>query len=75
VQLDILYHYRRHVELYPHFQAWLRESEVKVLAVWGKNDQIFVKEGAEAFRRDVSEERLRGGVVGCGAFCVGDERI
>jgi hypothetical protein len=48
---------------------------VKDLAVWGKNDQIFVKEGAEAFRRDVSEERLRGGVVGCGAFCVGDERI
>jgi len=47
------------VELYPSFQAWLRDSQVKVLAVWGKNDPIFVKEGAEAFRRDVGEERLQ----------------
>jgi surfactin synthase thioesterase subunit len=32
---------------------------VKVLAFWGKNDQIFVREGTEAYRRDVPEERLR----------------
>lgn len=58
VQLDILYDYRTNLELYPRFQAWLRASNVKVLAVWGKNDPIFVKEGAEAFRRDVPKERL-----------------
>jgi pimeloyl-ACP methyl ester carboxylesterase len=58
VQLDILYDYRTNVELYPSFQKWLKESSVKVLVVWGKNDPIFVKEGAEAFRRDVQEGRL-----------------
>jgi hypothetical protein len=26
--------------------------------MWGKNDEIFVKEGAEAFRADVNESRL-----------------
>jgi hypothetical protein len=70
VQLDILYDYCWNLELYPRFQAWLRESEVKVLAVWGKNDQIFVKKGAEAFRRDVSEERLRVEWLDAGHFAL-----
>jgi hypothetical protein len=43
---------------------------VKVLAVWGKNDQIFVKGGAETFRRDVSEERLRVEWVDAGHFAL-----
>lgn len=52
VQLDLLYDYRTNLPLYPKFQAWLRESGVPVLAAWGKNDQIFVPEGAEAYKRD-----------------------
>lgn len=70
IQLDILYDYRTNVELYPRFQAWLRDSQVKVLAVWGKNDPIFVKEGAEAFRRDVGEERLQVGWLDAGHFAL-----
>ena len=53
VQLDLLRDYRTNVPLYPEFQRWFRESGVPVLAVWGKNDIIFVKEGADAFERDV----------------------
>ncbi|MDI1487658.1 MAG: hypothetical protein OHK93_006929 [Ramalina farinacea] len=53
VQLDLLRDYRTNVPLYPEFQRWFRESGVPVLAVWGKNDVIFVKEGADAFERDV----------------------
>jgi len=59
IQLALFYDYRTNVELYPQFHKWLRESQVKVLAVWGKNDVIFIKEGAEAFRKDVGEERLQ----------------
>jgi pimeloyl-ACP methyl ester carboxylesterase len=70
IQLDMIYDYRTNVELYPRFQAWLRDSQVKVLAVWGKNDPIFVKEGAEAFRRDVGEERLRVGWFDAGHFAL-----
>ena len=55
IQLDIFYDYRTNVALYPEFQEYLRSSGVPVLAVWGKNDLVFVKEGAEAFRRDVKD--------------------
>lgn len=58
IQLDILYDYRTNLGLYPKFQAYLRESGVPVLAVWGKNDDIFVAPGAEAFARDVKDFEL-----------------
>ncbi|KAF2234703.1 alpha/beta hydrolase fold protein [Viridothelium virens] len=52
-QLDLLYDYQTNVELYPRFQAWLRERQPPLLVAWGKNDPAFVPPGAEAFRRDV----------------------
>jgi pimeloyl-ACP methyl ester carboxylesterase len=38
--------------LYPKLHAYLRDSRVPLLAVWGRNDQIFVPEGALAFADD-----------------------
>jgi pimeloyl-ACP methyl ester carboxylesterase len=58
VQLDLFKDYATNVPLYPQFQAYFRSSKVPVLAAWGKNDEIFVKAGAEAFRKDVDGERL-----------------
>lgn len=52
-QLDLFGDYATNRELYPLFHEWLRESQVPVLAVWGRNDEIFSAAGAEAFRRDV----------------------
>ncbi|KAI9712605.1 MAG: hypothetical protein M1812_006785 [Candelaria pacifica] len=54
IQLELLLNYASNVDLYPKFQTWLRDSKVPVLAVWGKNDVIFVPEGAQAFKRDVT---------------------
>jgi pimeloyl-ACP methyl ester carboxylesterase len=70
IQLDILYDYRTNLELYPRFQKWLRESGVKVLTVWGKNDPIFVKEGAEAFAKDVDAGRLEARWLDAGHFAL-----
>ncbi|KAI4185037.1 MAG: hypothetical protein LQ346_005997 [Caloplaca aetnensis] len=70
VQLDLLYDYRTNVPLYPEFQKWIRESGVPVLAMWGKNDIIFVPAGAEAFRRDVEESRLEIRFVDAGHFAL-----
>lgn len=53
IQLDLFYDYRTNVELYPAFHEYFRSSGVPVLAVWGKNDFIFVAAGADAFERDV----------------------
>ncbi|ORY61684.1 Alpha/Beta hydrolase protein [Pseudomassariella vexata] len=58
IQLDLFYDYRTNVDLYPKFQEYFRNSGVPVLAVWGKNDWIFVPPGAEAFARDVDTLEL-----------------
>ncbi len=70
IQLDLLYDYRTNVDLYPKFQAWLRNGGFKVLAIWGKHDQIFVKEGAEAFKKDVGEDRLELKWIDAGHFAL-----
>ncbi|KAI9839598.1 MAG: hypothetical protein M1819_002224 [Sarea resinae] len=55
IQLDLFRDYKANVALYPRFHEYFRRSKVPVLAVWGKNDPIFVPAGAEAYRRDVSD--------------------
>ncbi|RDW58948.1 alpha/beta fold hydrolase [Aspergillus mulundensis] len=52
-QLDLFWDYRNNLPFYPRFQEYFRNSQVPLLAVWGKNDQIFIQPGAEAFRRDL----------------------
>ncbi|KAF7555542.1 hypothetical protein G7Z17_g2083 [Cylindrodendrum hubeiense] len=59
VQLDLLYDYRNNIDLYPSFQDYFRKSKVPVLAIWGKNDAIFIPPGAEAFKNDVEKFELQ----------------
>ncbi|KAI1073818.1 alpha/beta-hydrolase [Whalleya microplaca] len=58
IQLDLFYDYRTNVDLYPKFQEYFRSSDVPVLAVWGKNDAIFIPAGAKAFEQDVNHFEL-----------------
>lgn len=51
--LSYFWDYQSNVEFYPQFQAYLREHQTPVLAVWGRNDVSFIPAGAEAFKRDV----------------------
>jgi pimeloyl-ACP methyl ester carboxylesterase len=53
IQLDLLRDYQTNVVLYPQFHNYLKTSGVPVLAVWGKNDPIFIAPGAEAYKKDV----------------------
>jgi pimeloyl-ACP methyl ester carboxylesterase len=52
VQLALFADYASNLPLYPKLHAWLRDSRVPVLAVWGRNDEIFGPEGALAFADD-----------------------
>jgi pimeloyl-ACP methyl ester carboxylesterase len=52
VQLRLFADYASNLPLYPKLHAWLRKSQVPVLAVWGRNDEIFLPEGALAFAGD-----------------------
>lgn len=57
-QLALFGDYASNRALYPQVQQWLRSSRVPVLAVWGRNDEIFAAAGAEAFRRDAPSARI-----------------
>ena len=59
VQVDLFYDYRTNVDLYPKFQEYFRKSQVPTLAVWGKNDIIFIPPGAEAFKRDLKDVEVK----------------
>lgn len=58
IQLDIFYDYRTNLPLYPHWQEAFRKFQPPALVLWGKNDEIFIAPGAEAFRRDLPEAEI-----------------
>ncbi|WP_225099446.1 alpha/beta fold hydrolase [Streptomyces sp. CoH27] len=58
IQLALISDYGSNFALYPAFHAYFRESGVPLLAVWGAHDEIFVPEGALAFRRDLPEAEI-----------------
>jgi pimeloyl-ACP methyl ester carboxylesterase len=53
IQLDLFLDYRTNFDLYPKFQEYFRARRPPLLAVWGRNDLIFLPAGAEAFKRDI----------------------
>jgi len=52
IQLDLFLDYQSNVQLYPTFQAYFRQFQPPLLAIWGKNDAFFIAAGAHAYRRD-----------------------
>jgi pimeloyl-ACP methyl ester carboxylesterase len=52
VQLRLFRDYATNLPLYPKLHGYLRASRVPVLAVWGRNDEIFGPAGALAFADD-----------------------
>jgi pimeloyl-ACP methyl ester carboxylesterase len=49
VQLDFFYDYRTNVELYPKWQAFLKDHQPKTIIFWGQGDIFFTPAGGEAF--------------------------
>ena len=52
IQLRLFADYATNPPLYPKLHAYLRDSRVPVLAIWGRNDEIFLPAGALAFADD-----------------------
>lgn len=53
IQLDLFKNYASNVARYPEFQAYFRQHQPPLLAVWGKHDPFFLPPGAEAFKKDI----------------------
>jgi pimeloyl-ACP methyl ester carboxylesterase len=58
VQLALFADYATNLPLYPRLHAYLRDSGVPVLAVWGAGDQIFGPDGARAFAADAPDAEI-----------------
>lgn len=58
VQLALFRDYAVNRTLYPQVQEWFRTRQVPLLAVWGRNDEIFLPEGARAFSRDLPDAEV-----------------
>jgi len=52
IQLAWFYDYQNNLPKYPQWQAYFRKHQPPTLVMWGKNDQIFLVQGAEPYRRD-----------------------
>ncbi|MGH9632472.1 MAG: alpha/beta fold hydrolase [Bryobacteraceae bacterium] len=58
IQLDLFYDYRSNVPLYPRFQQYFRDYQPPALVIWGKNDAIFLADGATPYRRDLPKAEI-----------------
>jgi pimeloyl-ACP methyl ester carboxylesterase len=58
-RLNLLSDYHTNLTLYPDIHAFLRESNVPILAIWGKNDPLLLPAGAEAFKKDSKNAHVK----------------
>jgi pimeloyl-ACP methyl ester carboxylesterase len=58
IQLALFADYATNLLLYPKLHDWLRDRQIPVLAVWGRNDEIFGPAGALAFADDSANTEI-----------------
>lgn len=58
IQLDLFADYAGNRALYPRVHDYLRAHPLPVLAVWGRHDEIFGPDGAQAFAADVPDAEV-----------------
>jgi pimeloyl-ACP methyl ester carboxylesterase len=68
IQSDLFYDYRTNVEAYPTWQRWMRETQPRLLVMWGKYEQSFDPSEPEAYRRDVPTAQVH--IVDGGHFAL-----
>jgi pimeloyl-ACP methyl ester carboxylesterase len=68
IQSDLFYDYRTNVDAYLTWQAWMRETQPRLLVIWGKYDLSFDLSEPEAYRRDVPNAQVH--VLEAGHFAL-----
>jgi pimeloyl-ACP methyl ester carboxylesterase len=71
IQLQLFYDYRSNLPLYPPWQEYFRKYQPPTLVVWGKNDNIFLKEGAIPYQRDLKNIEVH--LLDTGHFALEEE--
>jgi len=68
IQSDLFYDYRRNVDAYTTWQAWMRRTQPRLLVIWGKYDLSFDLGEPERYRADVPNARIA--VLNAGHFAL-----
>jgi pimeloyl-ACP methyl ester carboxylesterase len=68
IQSDLFYDYRTNVDAYPKWQAWMRQTQPRLLVVWGKYEISFDSGEPERYRTDVPNAEVH--VVDGGHFAL-----
>jgi hypothetical protein len=64
------YDYRTNVQLYPKWQAFLKEHQPKTIIFWGQDDIFFTREGGESYLTDLPKAEMHR--LNSGHFAVED---
>ena len=59
IQLKLFVNYQTNVALYDAWHAYFRQHQPKTLVVWGKGDPLFTVAGAEAYKKDLKNVKVR----------------
>ena len=70
IQLNLLYNYQSNVALYDRWHEYFRQSQPRMIILWGKNDPFFTVEGAKAYQRDLPQAELH--LIDTGHFALED---
>jgi len=57
--VDLLLDHRTNVAMYPEFQKFIRESKAPLIVFWGSLDHVFVPAGADAYKHDVPNVKVK----------------
>jgi pimeloyl-ACP methyl ester carboxylesterase len=69
-QLDLVFAYQSNVDAYPRWQAWLRDSKVPLLVVWGMHDPIFSTRAVQAIQGERPDAQVH--LLDAGHFATND---
>src|SRR5262249_18155638 len=70
IQVDLLHNYQSNLAHYDGWHEYFRNSQPRMLIVWGKNDPFFTVEGAKAYKRDLPNAELH--FIDTGHFALED---
>jgi pimeloyl-ACP methyl ester carboxylesterase len=59
IQSDLFHDYQSNVASYPQWQEWMRQTQPRLLVLWGMYELSFDDSEPEAFRRDVAQAQVQ----------------
>lgn len=55
IQLALFRDYGSNIARYEEWQEYFRQRQPRALVIWGKNDQLFIAAGGDAYKKDLPE--------------------